>query len=706
MKSIRVKRLATTLVAPGIWISVSAHSDTTTGINEVMVTASPHGKSTEEIAGSINALDGEALQREVSATLGQTLQNQLGMSNSSFGPSVGLPVIRGLSGNRVEVLQNSNPLGDASATSPDHAIALEPILADRIEILRGPATLRFGPGAIGGVINILDNRIHQEPFDGIAGVAETRYDTNGNGRVHVGRLDAGNGTYNLHVSGVKRENNNIEIPGPAAINVDDPAETTHGFVANTDGESDSWSAGISRVTDNLVIGLGVSKVNNAYGIPPGSHEHGHDEHDDHDTHEDDHEESDIFTRIDMNQIEYSGKIQVKQLPGIFDQLDVEASYSDYEHTELEVEEGLAVPGTLYETDNSNLRLELLHGDSTEWLGSLGLQYSQIDFVADGEEAFVPPNQVETIGLFINEEREWGPGTLTLGVRYDQNSADPEAGAAIEHNLVNAALSYLYTDIPDQQIGIILSHSQRAPSAEELFANGEHVATASFLIGDSSLDREVANSLELTWRYTGSVDAKISLYHRDFSDFIYDTSPDSRLSHDLQDEGALGAAACSSALSDFDNNMDEFDGALPCYFYTQQDARFSGAEAEIETPIGDNFSLRLWGDTVRARLDDDGDVPRIPPARVGTGLSFTAGSLNMGLNLNHAFKQNRPGTGENATSSYTRLDANISQSVGNWTLFMQGNNLADEEIRNATSYLRELAPEPGRSIVLGLRYQLD
>lgn len=691
--------LSLSLVAPPT-LAANANHD---AIEELVITASPHGKSSGDIAGSLNVLSGDALSREVASTLGETLKNQIGINASSFGPGVGLPVIRGLSGKRVAILENGSPVTDASNTSPDHAIANEPMLADRIEILRGPASLRYGPGAIGGVVNIIDNRIHTEAQDSLKGALESRYDTNNHGRVLVGRADGGNGPFNVHISGITRENDDMEIPGFAAPTVDDPDETTHGHVANTDAEADVWNLGVSHVGDNLVVGLAISKIDNNYGIPAGGHQH-HDEEDDHGEEEGDdhgHEEEQVFTRIDMRQTDYAGKILIKDLPGTFRKLDIDLGHAEYSHRELELGEGITLVGTRYSNNADHLRAELTYGD--KWLGAAGIQASETEFTARGEEVFVPPNTIRVAGLFLTEETEIGDGTLSLGVRFDRQDADPENAADISHNLFNAGASYLWDLNEHQQLSVVYSFSQRAPTAEELFSAGEHAATNTYQVGDADLDREAANSIELTWSYEGPVTVNASLYHREFSDFIYEASDGRRFSHDLGDQGFDGTAACSADLGDFDADPEEFDTAIPCYFYRQEDARLSGAEAEVIALLSDSVSLRLWGDTVRAKLENSGDVPRIPPARIGANLDYTGGLWVAGISLSHGFEQDDPGANESATDSYSRVDAHLSVGNERWTLFVKGSNLTDEEIRNATSFLRDVAPEPGRSFVVGGRY---
>ncbi|MEK7215952.1 MAG: TonB-dependent receptor plug domain-containing protein, partial [Chloroflexota bacterium] len=402
--------------------------------------------------------DGDALQRASATNLGETLKDQLGVSSSSFGPGVGVPVIRGLSGNRLAILQNSSPLADASATSPDHAIAQEPLLADRIEILRGPATLRFGPGAIGGVVNIIDNRIHLESFSGAEGALETRHDSNNDGNVVVGRLDAGTGLYSAHVSAMTRDANPTEIPGAAALNADDPAETTHGTIANSEMEADAFSLGVSRTTDNLAAGFGVSHVKNDYGIPPGAHHHEEEENHLPDPGAAETEAAEEVVRIAMEQTEFSGKLVLPQLPGpfssLFRSLFLDASHTDYEHTEFEITGELRQPGTAYETDTDYARLELTFGSEGDWQGYTGAQIRSTSFLAIGDEAFIPENETALSGVFATVERPIGDSTLEFGARLDRQTADPVDGDNLSHNLLNASASYLYPLDTANSIGVV------------------------------------------------------------------------------------------------------------------------------------------------------------------------------------------------------------------------------------------------------------
>ncbi len=694
-----------------VTITVPAQAATSradgSGLEEVVVSASPHAKTASEVAGSLNVIDELTLQREVASTLGETLQNQIGVHSSSFGPGVGVPVIRGQSGKRVEVLQNSTTVGDVSDTSSDHAVATEALLADRIEILRGPATLRYGAGAIGGVVNVIDNRIHTRRLEGHEGAVELRHNLNNDETVAVGRFDVGLENLAVHLDGVTRESNRVEIDGLSATEVDDPDETSDGFIENSDSEADAYSLGLSWVGDKLVAGVSVNRIDNNYGVPPGGHGHHHEEeHEEHEEGEHDahEEEEDILTRIDMTQTQYQARLLLPELDGFFERLNVDISYSDYEHQELEIEEGESEVGTRFDTDSLELRAELVHGEVSGWLGAMGMQYSDRDFSAAGEEAFVPPSNTERVGIYLLEETHFGDASLELGVRFDRQEIATSGRGDIEHDSFNASANLLVPFGENQRLGFILSRSERAPVAEELLSDGEHVATNTYEIGDATLDQESAFNAELTWVYEGAVNARASLFYTWFDDYIYAMDTELRFSHDLEESGLSGINACSEDLADFDNDPEELEEAVECFQYVQEDATFAGLEAELGYVVNNSHSLRFWGDYVRARLDKNGDVPRMPPARLGVSWDFNVEQWSARLSLTRALDQDKPGRGQEETDGYTRLDAYLGYRQDNLSLFVKGTNLTNEEIRNATSFLRELAPEPGRAVSLGASYR--
>lgn len=669
-------------------------------LDEIIVSASQHNKTESEIAGSLNLISGDDLKREAASTLGETLKNQIGVNSSSFGPGVGVPVIRGQSGRRVEVLQNNTVVADVSDTSADHAVAAESFLADRIEILRGPATLRYGAGAIGGVVNVIDNRIHDRFEEGINGGIRASFDENTNERAIIGKLDAGINNWMFHVDAVVRENNNVEIPGFANAEADDPDETTDGFIANTDGEADSYSFGVSHIGSNLTAGLSVNRTENDYGIPPGAHaeEEGGEEEEE--------EEEEETVRIDLTQTQYQGQLTYSNLGDFFDHLDVNVSYSNYDHQEIEFEGDEAFIGTLFSADTLEARAELAHRAFQNWIGTLGFQYSDRDFAAVGDEAFVPRSDTTRSGIYLIEETNLGAGTIEFGLRFDAQSISSDGIDDIDHNTLNFSLGYLLPFSENQRFSAILSRSERAPAAEELLSDGEHVATATFEVGDQTLDDETAVSIEFTWaleQTEAGLSARASIFHNDFSSYISLLNTGLRFNEDLETPTSSGLDVCSDDIADFGGDQGSFDGALDCFLYVEEGATFTGLEAELTYAINDRNSIRLWGDLVRARLEDNGDVPRTPPGRVGATWEHQTGGWTGRLSLTNGFDQDRAGQGEEETESYLRVDTFVGWDAENYSVFLKGSNLFNEEIRNSTSFLRELAPEPGRAFSIGATY---
>ncbi len=657
-------------------------------LEEVIVTASPHQKSAQEMAGSFNLIAGHELQREAASTLGDTLQNQVGVSSSSFGPGVGNPVIRGLGGKRVEILQNSSSVGDASDVSPDHAVASEALLADRIEILRGPATLRFGPGAIGGVVNVIDNRIHTSPFEGIEGALETRYASNGDASAVVGRVDAGYQSINLHLDGVSRSNNNVDIPISNGGNQD--------FIANSDAEADQFSTSLSWVNEGMVLGFSYGELDNNYGLPPTSQD-----------------PQEPAVRIDMQQSSYQGKLLLTGLGNFFGQLDIDLGYTDYQHRELEFEDAEVHIGSVIDSTSRELKAELTHDDYRGWKGAWGLQFSNRDFGSSGDESYLPPSETQRQGFYWLEETALPLGNLELGARYDQQEVtviDIVAAKPIKHQTINLGGSWIVPLADTQRLSLVVSHSERAPAAEELLSHGVHVATDSYEVGNSELQKESANNLEVTWVYEGGADsrwsARLSAYHNQFSRFIYLQDSGLGFSPSLEQAGLTGLDACSADIADFENSAEQLDAAVNCFDYQQRDASFSGVELETSWMLSDTQSVELQGDLVRGRFNNGSnrDIPRLPPATVRASWIYENDNWRGSISLTGAAAQTRAGLNQSTTAGYSRLDASLSYQLDNWSMFFKGQNLTDRTIRNATSFLRNVAPEAGRNLTVGVRYR--
>lgn len=670
-------------------------------LEEIVVTASPHRRPAAAFPGALDLLTGDALRRAASATLGETLAQRPGIANASFGPGVGRPVVRGLAGSRVEILENGLPLADASDTSPDHAVAGEALLLDRIEILRGPATLRYGPGAIGGVVHLIDGRLPDAAPDRPRLALEARGADNGGRRALGGRLDAGRAGFSLHAAGLTRESGNVEIPGTANADGEGP----RGRIPNSDAAADLWQFGLAHEGDRLAAGLGFYRLESDYGIPPGAHLHDHHEEGEGKGESADHgaAESAPLARIDLVREVASGHWRWFALPGPLEEWRLDLARSDYRHREVERAPDEIAVGARYARRDDLLRSELL-GQWNRWRFALGLQGADTRVAAAGEEAFLPSNEVRQLGLFATLERDWARHSLALGARFDRQRARPEGGGDQVHRLVNASASWLWRLREDQQLGLVLSRAERAPTPEELFADGVHAATRTYQVGDPRLDSELAHGLELTWRREGMLSWSTSLYHRRFAGFIVPAARGARFVPEWREAGLRGLAACSADPAAFHDD-EAFAEAQPCYGVLQEDVRMDGLEVELGWHPGGPFSWHLWGDLVRGRFDEGGEVPRLPPARLGGRVESAFDGWGWELSFTHAFDQDRPGRGEAPTAGYSRIDLHLEHRRGPFTLFAAVTNLTDEEIRHATSFLRDLAPEAGRTLEAGVRLEL-
>lgn len=693
----------------------ATNASTATGqsLEEVNVTVSPLDKPADAVAAPVSVLAGDELRDKAAATLGDTLRDELGVANASFGGGVGLPVIRGQSANRVKVLNDNLDVADASNTSADHASSVEALLAERIEILRGPAALRYGSGAIGGVVNVIDSRIPTQVPEEMEGALEMRHDTGNRQDAGVFRLGGGAGQLAWYLDGTYRENGDTQIPGlairhheedahageaPATgeVHAEEEEFNTDGFVGNTSGRGHSYSGGASWITDSGFIGLSVNKTGKNYGIPFGTHAHEEEAHDgetaaEHAAHAGE-EEGPEAVRIDMTQTRYDLKGEHRFEDDYWDKLSVRLGHNDYEHVELEEGE----PGTRFSSDAWESRIELTHDAGGEWRGAYGLQLSEKDFSAIGDEAFIQPSNTRSAGAFVMKERSWADWHLDLGGRLERVEVSPELGDDRDFNLVSASGAIQYFLAKHQHVSLGLTSAERAPVAEELYANGAHLAESRFILGNADLDTENSVNWELGYHHhneeaSGWHAARVeaNLFYNQVGDYIY-----------AQNTG-----------------LEDAESEFPIYAYTNRDATFYGAEASVKFPLAGGHFLTLFGDSVRAQFDSDPgsaaaqgesrDVPRMPPLRTGLALGGDYSQWNWEWRTTHAFDQNRPGAFEEATDGYTRMDLtaryNIKVGGSDTVLFASARNLLDEEIRNSASLLRDFAPEMGRSVEAGVRF---
>jgi len=688
-----------------------------TELSTVKVTASPLQGDAESLARPVDVLAGERLDEQKAGTLGDTVAKLPGVQSTFFGPGVGRPIIRGQEGPRVAVLSNGMGNMDASTVSADHATSIEPFLADQIEVLKGPATLLFGSGAIGGAVNVVDGRIARElPDRPLSGRAELRGNSVNDERSGMFRLDGVSGNVVLHVDGLVRNGDDFRIPGYAVIDGledhsghdhedGDTDEPRRGRLDNSSIRTRAGGVGATWLGDEGYFGVSASTYRTNYGIPNGAHVHADDDHDhDHDHDHGDEEEGDEHdVRIDMVQNRFEAKGGIYQPTSFLKNINLRTAYTDYEHTELEA----GTPATRFTNRGIEARLEAVQEQIGGWDGAFGLQFGNSDFGAKGEEAFVPDTGTKNIGLFVLQEKQFGPFKLELGGRHDQVKLDPTGDyRARKFDATNLSAAGIWTlnDAVDLRFGI--DSSERAPTNEELYAAGAHIATRSLEIGDASLKTERGQRVELgIHTHSDRVDFSASIYQTRFKDFIY-----------LADTGVVES--------------------LPVRLWTQQDATFKGAEAEalfhlFEGNAGD-WDLRVFGDYVKAELDGSGSrridiavphgdhnhnytvdlantgyLPRIAPGRVGADLRWSRDGWRASVGAVRYSSQKDVAQNEEPSNGYTLVDAHLAYrwdrtDSNSYEVFLDGNNLTNREVRPHTSLLRDYSPLPGRGVAFGIR----
>lgn len=688
-----------------------------TELSTVKVTASPLQGDAESLARPVDVLAGERLDEQKAGTLGDTVAKLPGVQSTFFGPGVGRPIIRGQEGPRVAVLSNGMGNMDASTVSADHATSIEPFLADQIEVLKGPATLLFGSGAIGGAVNVVDGRIARElPDRPLSGRAELRGNSVNDERSGMFRLDGVSGNVVLHVDGLVRNGDDYRIPGYAVIDgledhsghdheEGDTDEPRRGRLDNSSVRTRAGGVGATWLGDDGYFGVSASTYRTNYGIPNGAHVHADDDHDhDHDHDHGDEEEGDEHdVRIDMVQNRFEAKGGIYQPTSFLKNITLRTAYTDYEHTELEA----GTPATRFTNRGIEGRLEAVQEQIGGWGGAFGLQFGNSDFGAKGEEAFVPDTATKNIGLFVLQEKQFGAFKLELGGRHDQVKLDPTGdyrARTFDATNLSAAGIWTLNDAVDLRFGI--DSSERAPTNEELYAAGAHIATRSLEIGDANLKTERGQRVELgIHTHSDRVDFSASIYQTKFKDFIY-----------LADTGVVES--------------------LPVRLWTQQDATFKGAEAEalfhlFQGNTGD-WDLRVFGDYVKAELDGSGNrsvdiavphgdhnhnytvdlantgyLPRIAPGRVGADLRWAKDGWRASVGAVRYSSQKDVAQNEEPSNGYTLVDAHFAYrwdrtDSNSYEVFLDGSNLTNREVRPHTSLLRDYSPLPGRGVAFGIR----
>ena len=728
-------------------------------IEKVIVTATPLNKTVLETATPVTVLSGEQLDKNQAGTLGETLKNTPGVHSSYFGPVASSPIIRGLDGPRIKVVQNGLDSSDASRVGPDHVVATEAFTATQIEVLRGPATLLYGSGAIGGVVNVVDNRIPKEATEETTGELIFQHDTVSDGQTIALDLNGGSGNFAWHVDAFNRDTDNYEIPGPAE------AEETHdhedegeehaaeatGELANSSTNAQGFTLGGGWITDDYTVAFAYGRLESDYGIPGHAHgeeEHGHEgeEEEGHEG-EESHAEEQVLGQLEQDR--FQAMLDWKNLGGNFSEVHWHTAYTDYEHRE--VENGQV--GTTFENDTFESRLWAKHKGFLGWQGILGLHYNNIDFSALGAEAFTPASKTDSLALFVLEEKKQGDLLWQLGGRIERTSISPdnnffEGGHAHEHEgeeeheeheinfsdqdytAVSLSAGVVWTVSEQHRWALNFAHSERAPSASEIFSRGAHIGTQTYEIGagfeihregdeveleqrSSKVKKETSNNIDLTYRYTGDeLDFTLNLFYNQVDDYIFQQNTGL-----FAMGGEIHAHAGEEHHEEEEHEEEEHghedehahgESELPVFQFQQQDATLYGFEAELDYHLNDNWRLSAFTDYIRAELDDNTNVPRIPPLRFGSELHWENENWHAEVGVTRYSKQDKISSFETKTDGYTLVSANLNYYV-TWgdadvTLFVKGENLTDEEARVHSSFLKNLAPIPGRNISLGIKTQ--
>ncbi len=651
---------------------------------QIVVTAS--GLKQFDLLAGTSVFEADDIQQNLAGQLGEVLLKLPGVSATSFSPGASRPVLRGFSGQRVRVLTDGLGTIDVSNTSADHANTIDPLTAERIEVLRGPAVMLYGSQAIGGAVNVIDKRIPrhipQEAFhlDGML-AADTAYNLReGGASLDVPVAER----FVVHVNGSYRDTDDVEIAGFAVApqlraqlleQADDlelggaageadalrDAANRRGTLPGSATRTWTANAGFAFFAGQSNLGAAVGWYDTSYGVPvrPGG------------------EEDSVSIGLRQFRADLRGELALGS--GFFEKFTTRIGYSDYTHTEFEGSD----PGTIFDVQGVEARAELVQKPTGAWRGSIGGQYYFRDFLAEGDEAYVAPNMTEQFALFALQEFGEGPVELETALRYESSKVDSQPlGLSRSFDTLSGAIGLAYDTGNGLRTGVNLSRAARAPSAEELFSNGPHIATQAFEIGDPDLKSESAIGLEGFVRgRLGEAQINLAVYKSWFSDYVYQAE------------------------------TGDFEDGLPVFRNLQSDADYFGVEGEVTYPLlqGDNVTVtgELRGDYIRATLDDGSSIPRIPPLSLAGALEFQTDPVDLRAEVQWSAAQNRVAAFETTTDSFTLVNLSASwrplpdnKSV---TLMLGAENLFDVTGRRHASFTKDFVPLAGRNIKASLRF---
>ncbi len=662
-------------------------------LESVVINARPSGQAVEDLTTPAEVLDGSRLDARRATTVGEMLSGLPGVSASAFGPNASRPIIRGLDGDRLKVLTNGVPLLDASAASPDHAVAAEPLLLDRVEVLRGAAALRFGGGAMGGVVNLVDNRIPQEPMNALAARVDLRLGGAAHESAAAARATGGDGRVAWSATALDRRSGDLAIPGfarTAAMRAAgfDALRDPSGHQANSASQAQGATLGVARTATDNFWGLAVSQLTQRYGTTQFE------------------EGLPVTIRMEQTRLDAAGR-QAGVAGG---SLAVMGAMSQYRHAEI----AAGVVGTEFRHQGGDVRLEWtrLLG-TTRWV--VGAQVAAQEMAVTGAEAFLPSTQSRQNGLYVLADRplqenfrleagariehaavrsmgghargDWVlPAIVTASGDADLASSPGMAALARNFSLGSYSLGGIWTVSAGQSLALRVNHTERAPNAQELFADGPHVATALYELGNPQLGAERANGVDLGWRRrVGPWRAGVDLFAQQFDQWI-----------GLRTIGAASAGGGTESMT--------------AAAFSAGPARFRGAEftlgwTALET-AGRRLLFEAGHDQVRATDASDTPLPRIPAQRWRLRSSWSSGAFNARLDVLRAQRVGRVAVDETPTMGFTRVDAWAGwELTPTWQLQLVARNLTNAVIRDHTSFLKDLTVSGARSVGLTVRGQI-
>ncbi len=652
-------------------------------VSDVVVVGNP--LDARDVVAPVSTLSGTNLLLKRASTLGETLNGQPGVSSTWFGPNASRPIIRGLDGDRIRILSNQGASFDASNVSPDHAVPLDPLIIERIEVLRGPASLLYSGAAVGGVVNVVDNRVPRTALNGISGAIETRFGGAEKERGTSAVVEAGQGGFSVHADGFARDTDDYRVPDGTGLS--NP-------IINSASASKGGALGASYQFSKGYIGAAHSEYRSAYGTV-----------------------AEPTVRIDMRQKRDTLEANFSRIGGWLDGVFAKASQSDYQHTERDD----GVPQTTFKNKGRDFRLELKHARMGDVQGVFGVQAESFEFSALGAEAFVPLTRTRNAAVFAYEELARGAWSFSLGGRVEKSRAasDGTANSGVERfgpaitrtfNLGSASSGATYKINDQYSLTGNHSYTERAPTFYELYANGPHGATGAYEVGNPTFNKERSTAFEfaLRWKHDQS-SARVGVFVQQFGDYLLLRR--TGLDRDSGGNGArIGVTNCGDDTSVESGCTAE---VLPEFRYESVSARLTGFEADgkwrlIERPCTLDLEAKI--DYVRAEdRSNNSPLPRIAPMRITGGLIWGMGAWGARLESQTVSRQKRFSfdDAEGTTAGYTFVNAAVTYgfalSKASGTLFVRGTNLTDHKAFNAASIdtIRNLSPLPGRGIKAGI-----